>query len=54
MYVNDMKPGGLCKHVKHTKRTSTLAYDEMNIDVIMWLIMLYYDANKNSDNMIIV
>ena len=48
-----MTPGGLSKNVKHTKRPSALAYDEMNIHVIMWVIMLYYDANENSDNMTI-
>ena len=26
--------------------------EEMNIHVIRWVIMLYYDANENSDNMI--
>ena len=26
--------------------------EEMNIHVIMWVIMVIYDANKNGDNMI--
>ena len=26
--------------------------EEMNIHVMMWVIMLIYDANENSDNMI--
>ena len=28
-----MNLGGLCKSVKHTKRPSALAYDEMNIHI---------------------
>ena len=40
-------------NVKHTKRPSALACDEINIHITMWVIMLYYDANENSDNMVI-
>ena len=29
--MNDVTPEGLSKSVKHTKRSSALAYDEMNI-----------------------
>ena len=32
-------PGGLSKTVKNIKRPSALAYDELNIHVMGWVIM---------------
>ena len=49
-----MTTRGVINSVKHTKRTIALAYDEMNIHVMGWVIMnsLYAKANENIDNMI--
>ena len=46
MQWNDETLERLGKSVKHTKWPSALAYDEMNIHVMRWVIMLTYDANK--------
>ena len=54
MWWNDVTLQGLSKCVKHTKWTSSLAYDEMNIHVKGWVIMKSKCAKVNEwgDNMI--
>ena len=44
---NDKTIGGLSKNMKHTKWTSVLAYDEMNIHVKGWVIMKRKCAKVN-------
>ena len=54
MWWNNVSPGGLSMCVKSTKRHSTLAYEEMNIQVKGLVIMKRkcVKVNEWGDNMI--
>ena len=47
MWWNDVTLKGLNKSVKHTKVSSALAYDEMNIHIKGWVIMKSKCAKAN-------